>query len=361
MKNATQFSEIYPKKIHANDISISLLIPCYNEEKGIEATVQSCLRQTRPFDQLVIVNDCSKDRTLEILQRYSDRITVITTPKNSGNKSSAQEYGLRFVTGDVMVTTDGDTLLDARFVEEIEKDFRDPSVTAVAGYVKSIPYNWLTLCRAFYYIVGQNLHKIAQNYLNYIFVMPGAASAFKTDTFRKVCTFDHDTITEDLDFTYKLHRHNLRIVYNQNAISYTQDPSTLHDYMYQMRRWYSGGWQNLGKHISVVRHPIRAMELSLIYIEGLVFSTLLLVTPFVDLYLALVILAGYLFITAIFAVWAAWVGRRPAILLVLLPYLLLLYVNAYLFMETFVTEVIVRRKTLIWFKPDRVATPMQHL
>ena len=354
MKNA---NHIFIRK----PISISLLIPCYNEEKGIEACIQSCLRQTRPFDQLVIVNDCSKDGTLAILEKYSSRITAVTTPKNTGNKSSAQEYGLQFVTGDVMVTTDGDTLLDEHFVEAIEKDFKNPDVIAVAGYVKSLPYNWLTLCRAFYYIIGQDLHKVAQNYLDYIFVMPGAASAFKTEAFRKFCTFDHDTITEDLDFTYKLHRNDLRIVYNRHAISYTQDPATLHDYMHQMRRWYSGGWQNLLKHVSVASHPIRALELSLIYIEGLAFSALLLITPFLDLYLSLFMLAASMLVTVIFAVWAAWVGRRPMILLAPIPYMFLLFVNAYLFIETFVLEVIVQRKTIIWFKPDRIAIPIQPL
>ncbi len=340
-------------------MTISLLIPCYNEESGIEASLLSCLRQTRPFDQLVFVNDCSTDRTLEILEKYRDRVTVVSTPKNTGNKSSAQEYGLRIVTGDILVTTDGDTLLDERFVEEIEKDFHDPEVAAVAGYVKSLPYNWLTLCRAFYYIVGQNLHKVAQNHLGYVFVMPGAASAFRTEVFRTCCTFDHDTITEDLDFTYKLHRSDLLIVYNQQAISYTQDPATLHGYTHQMRRWYSGGWQNLRKHISVTQHPIRAMELSLIYIEGIVFSTLLLVTPFINLYLSLGILAGYMCVVCILAAWAAWIGKRPGILLAPIPYLLLLYLNAYLFMETFFTEIIVQRKRLIWFKPDRVDIPFK--
>lgn len=337
-------------------LTISLLVPCYNEETSLESSIISCLNQTRPFDQLVFVDDASKDRTPEILAKFANRITAVRTPQNTGNKSSAQEYGLTFVTGDILVTTDGDTLLHPRFVEEIEKDFADSEVTAVAGYVNSLPYNWLTLCRAFYYIVGQNLHKVAQNYLNYIFVMPGCASAFRTEIFRTVCTFDHDTITEDLDFTYKLHRNDHKIIYNQNAITYTQDPTTLHGYMHQMRRWYSGGWQNLVKHFSfvVVSHPIRAIELSLIYIEGLAFSSLLLITPFLNLYISLYIMIGYMVVVLIFAAWAAWMGRRPAILLAPIPYLFLIYINAYLFMETFILEIVIRRKTLIWFKPQRV-------
>jgi hypothetical protein len=72
-------------------------------------------------------------------------------------------------------------------------------------------------------------------------------------------------------------------------------------------------------------------------------------------------LAGYMLITVLFAVWAAWAGKRPAILLAPIPYLFLLYINAYLFIETFTLEVIVQRKTIIWFKPDRIAIPTQPL
>ena len=63
------------------------------------------------------------------------------------------------------MTTDGDTVFDDRFTEEIIKDFKDPKVAAAGGYVKSMKYNWLTRCRAVDYSIGQNLHKLAQSYL----------------------------------------------------------------------------------------------------------------------------------------------------------------------------------------------------
>lgn len=337
-------------------MKISLLVPCYNEEKSIEASILSCLNQTRKFDEIIFVDDSSTDNTAKILRKYSRSKKIISkkTPKNTGNKSSAQEFGLKFVTGDVMVTTDADTLLDERFVEEIEGDFKNTKVFAVAGYVKSLPYNWLTLCRAFSYVVGQDLHKVAQDYLNYIFVMPGAASAFNVDKFRKYITFDHDTITEDLDFTYKLHRQNLKIVYNRRAISYTQDPATLKNYINQMRRWYDGGWQNLKKHYAVINNPIRAMELSLIYIEGLIFSILVLIIPLLNWWIGLMLVIASFLASYIYAIWAAWIDKRPALLLAPFPNTIIIFVNAWLFLETFFKEIIMGKKNLKWFKPDRV-------
>ena len=336
-------------------MKLSLLVPCYNEEKSLEASIKSCLSQTRKFDEIVFVDDSSKDRTPQILAKYSHLITAVRTPKNTGNKSSAQEYGLGFVTGDVMVTTDADTLLDPKFAEEIEKSFQDPKIVAVAGYVKSLPYNWLTLCRAFDYVVGQNIHKVAQSYMRYIFVMPGAASAFKVDIFRKYITFDHDTITEDLDFTYKLHRKYFKITYNKNAISYTQDPADLKNYINQMRRWFGGGWQNLVKHYDIIfTHPVRAFELSLIYSEGLIFSALIFVLPILNIWFGVRLIIGYFAVTLVFATWAAWREKRLALILAPFPYLLLVFINSYIYIEQFIKEVILKKKNLVWFKPERV-------
>ena len=337
-------------------MKISLLVPCYNEEESLEASIQSCLNQTRKFDELIFIDDCSNDKTPQILASFGEQIITYRTPKNTGNKSSAQEFGLQFVSSKIFVTTDADTLLKPNFAEEIEKSFQDGKVIAVAGAVKSLPYNWLTLCRAFDYAIGQYIHKLAQSHMNFIFVMPGAASAFRTKTFRKYITFDHDTITEDLDFTYKIHRKQFKIVYNQQAISYTQDPTDLKNYINQMRRWFGGGWQNLMKHHTIVMtKPIRAFELSIIYAEGLIFSILIFTIPFLNFWFASWLVFGYFQVAIIFAFWAAWKEKRWKLILAPFPYIFLMFINSYIYLEQFLKEVILKKRNLIWFKPDRVA------
>lgn len=336
-------------------MKISLLVPCYNEEKSVESCIKSCLNQIRPFDQIVFVDDSSTDYTPAILNKYNEKITILKTPHNTGNKSSAQEFGLRYVDCGIFVTTDADTILDKSFALEIEKSFRDPELMAVAGYVRSLPYNWLTLCRAFDYVMGQSIHKLAEYYMQCIFIMPGAASAFRTKIFKKKISFDHDTITEDLDFTYKLHNQKLKIGFNQKAISYTQDPADLKSYINQMRRWFGGGWQNLIKHFSGISiSRMRSFEITLLYAEGVIFSILLFVVPIINWWFGVLFLVGYFIVTFLFAVWAAWKEKRPSLILVPFPYLLLFFINAYIYLEQFVIEVILKRKNLIWFKPERV-------
>jgi cellulose synthase/poly-beta-1,6-N-acetylglucosamine synthase-like glycosyltransferase len=334
-------------------MKISLLVPCYNEEKSVRKSAQSWLSQSRPADEIIVVDDCSSDATPEILKEFEGRITVVRPYKNTGNKSSAQEYGLQFVTGDVFVATDGDTLLDKDFIKLIEKDFEDPDVKAVGGYVKSLKYNWLTACRALDYAIGQNIDKLAQDYVNYMLVIPGAAGAFRTDVFRTL-GFDHDTLTEDLDFTYKLHKMGHRIKYNRMAICYTQDPPNLTSYINQMRRWFGGGWQNFMKHFSFPKHPGMALELSLIYGEGLVFSMLLFLIPLVNIFFAFMLLGMNFLIVLALALFGVLKENRWDFLLVLPQYIFLKYVNALVYLEQFFKEVIFKKKNMVWFKPERV-------
>ena len=333
---------------------VSLFIPCYNEEKSIRKSVESWLSQSRLADEIIVVNDSSTDGTLAILEEYADKIKIVTTPRNMGNKSHAQEYGLQFVTGDILVTSDGDTVLDYRFIEEISSCFDDPEVAAAGGYVRSMRYNWLTLCRAFDYTIGQNLHKLAQSYLDFMLVIPGAAGAFRASVFREYLKFDHDTITEDLDSTYKLHKSRFKIAYNRKAIVLTQDPATIRSYINQMRRWYGGGWQNLKKHFDIVTRPVQALELSLTYIEGLVFSVLLFLMPFLNMYFELFFVASYFLVAVILALLVAIKEKRADMLWVPIPYLIIIFVNSYVFLEQFLMEIIFKQKNLVWFKPERV-------
>lgn len=335
-------------------MKITVLIPCHNEEKSIQACVQSCLDQTRPPDEIVVVNDGSTDASRKILEGFGKKIKLVNRFQTNSNKSYAQEAGLKHVTGDVFIATDGDTLLDEHFVERIEKDFHDENVAAVGGYVKSIRYNWMTACRAYDYAVGQNIHKQAQSILGFMLVIPGAAGAFRTEMFKKYLKFDHDTLTEDLDVTYRLHKYGRKILYDKKAIVYTQDPFTWHSYINQMRRWYGGGWQSLRKHLDgkLIDDPRRALELSLIYIEGLVFSVMLFALPVVSLIFMIKLLATYFAVLEVLAVYAALQERRIDLLFVPLYSWILMYVNSAIFLEQFVKEIIIHKSNLIWFHPE---------
>jgi len=337
--------------------TVSLLIPAHNEEAMIAACVESCLNQTRRPDQIIVVNDGSTDKTATILKSFGNDIHVITIPKATGNKSKAQERGLAFITSDITIATDGDTVLDQNFVSIIAADFEaDESISVVSGYVRSTKHNILTALREIDYTIGQDFFKRAQSIMNFVLVIPGCAGAFKTGLFRSgEISFDHDTLTEDLDLTYKLNSLGKKIKFNFNAYVYTQDPPTLYSYINQLRRWYAGGWQNLMKHIRHVSNiPSASLVLTMIYVEGVLFSVTVLILPFVSLLLFFKFFVLYIGISSLLmGLYAGFRKRRWDLFLVSPLFPFMTVINSYILLEQFVYELILGRKNMVWFQPKR--------
>ncbi len=334
-------------------MTISVLIPCYNEELSIAKSLDNWLAQTRPLDEILVVDDKSTDRSAEIIKSYGNKVKLITLDKNAGNKSFVQQAGLKHINTDIFIATDADTFPDRNFVSRVESAFNDPQVTAFAGHVKSLKKNWLTACREMEYSLGQGIHKSAQSQLGFIYVIPGCASAFRTDYFKKYIHFDHDTVTEDLDFTYKLNYSHKKVVYDSQAIVYTQDPATIKVYVNQMRRWYGGGWQNLVKHIRVLKHPIATIEISLMFFDAPFYFFFLYILPFINLHIFSQFIGLYLISITLMGLISSLISHRLDLLLYSPTYLLVSYINSYIFIEQFVKEIVIRKKQLTWYHPER--------
>ncbi|WP_407928613.1 glycosyltransferase family 2 protein [Alkalihalobacterium elongatum] len=89
---------------------ISVITPAYNAEKFIEATIQSVQAQKYPHWEMVIVDDCSKDRTVEIIERYQQadpRIKLIQLQQNSG-PAVARNTAIRNAKGRYLAFLDSD-------------------------------------------------------------------------------------------------------------------------------------------------------------------------------------------------------------------------------------------------------------
>jgi hypothetical protein len=129
-----------------------------------------------------------------------------------------------------------------------------------------------------------------------------------------------------------------------------------------MRRWFGGGWQCLLKHYKLAgTQPKIALELSIMYAEGLVFSSLLFILPFLSLQFYKNFIISYFVLAITFAIFAAWKEKRPELLLIPIPYIGLVFINAYIFLEQMVKEVLLKQKNLKWFHPKRFAVVNQPL
>jgi N-acetylglucosaminyltransferase len=111
--------------------SLTVIVPAYNEEEGLSATLDALLRQTVPCDEIIVVDDGSADRTAEIARRYG--VTVLQPPANLGTKARAQNYALPYCRTELVLAVDADTVLSDDYVEQIKPAFADPKVTIAAG------------------------------------------------------------------------------------------------------------------------------------------------------------------------------------------------------------------------------------
>jgi glycosyltransferase involved in cell wall biosynthesis len=98
-------------------MKISVIIPCYNGEKYIEQCLENVLCQTYKELEIVVINDGSKDNSLQIIEKYSDR-TKIINQENRG-LSAARNAGINCATGDYIHFLDVDDLLNLQYYEKM--------------------------------------------------------------------------------------------------------------------------------------------------------------------------------------------------------------------------------------------------
>lgn len=116
----------------------SLVIPTYNRADLIAATLDAAFAQHRPFDEIIVVDDGSQDRTAEVLNRFAGRVHIIRL--NNGGVQRARNAGVDAAVGDYVVLCDSDDLLDARYLETVASwTAQHPDVDAV--YTNFVTFN----------------------------------------------------------------------------------------------------------------------------------------------------------------------------------------------------------------------------
>jgi peptidoglycan-N-acetylglucosamine deacetylase len=265
---------------------VTVLIPAYNEEAAIVQTVKAALACDYPKLEILVMDDGSTDHTPDLIRANfgnDPRVRMISQP-NRG-KPAALNHGLAEASGEVIISIDGDTIVDPEAIPRLVRHFADPKVGAVAGNVKVLNRNrWLTRWQALEYITSQNLEKRAFDLLNCIPVVPGAVGAWRTSLLREHHGFSGDTVAEDTDLTLTIRRDGWKILYDEDAIGRTEVPETVEALIRQRFRWTFGTLQAVWKHRDAVGKP-KYGTLGWIAIPNIfLFQIILpLVSPVIDL------------------------------------------------------------------------------
>lgn len=285
-------------------IPISLIVPAYNEEVTIVNNVRSMLTLRYPHIEIVIVNDGSKDKTLQVLidafqlrpivraydlavehapirQLYGSPLyprLIIVDKENGKGKADATNAGLNVCRNRLFCVVDADSLLEMEsLLTSIRPFMEDPKhMVAVGGTIRvangcvvsggqvqevGLPRKFLPLVQYMEYIRAFLMSRLAWSRWGMLSIISGAFGIFHRETSVKVGGFSQNTVGEDYELVIKIHRYMLEnglpysMQYVPEPVCWTEAPETLKTLGGQRKRWQRGALEVYYKHRDMVLNP----------------------------------------------------------------------------------------------------------
>jgi cellulose synthase/poly-beta-1,6-N-acetylglucosamine synthase-like glycosyltransferase len=274
------------------ELPVSLIIPAFNEEATVAATVRSLLQLNYARFEIVVVNDGSKDRTLEVLKEAFDlqpfpeviRRRLQTRPvrgvyrsasypelkvidKENGGKADALNAGINIAQYPLFCALDADGVLRPDSLQHVTKAFLDnPHTVATGGIIRiangcdvvsgwivktALPRHPLALLQVVEYCRAFLFGRLGWNPVNGALVISGAFGVFHKETVIEVGGYRHSTIGEDMELVVRLHRVLSRegrpysITFAPEPICWTEAPERPSVLKSQRIRWQRGLCESL--------------------------------------------------------------------------------------------------------------------
>jgi cellulose synthase/poly-beta-1,6-N-acetylglucosamine synthase-like glycosyltransferase len=248
----TQKKRIYPDIPKDKDLpKVSIIIPAWNEGKGISGTIKSALNLDYPKDKLeiIVIDDGSKDDTYYVAKKFENKgVRVFRNKKNMG-KGASMNFGIEKSKGDVIVTMDADNIIvEGDILKKMVSHFQNERVMCVAPTpIVHNPKGVLQRIQQVEYLLGIFLMQSFSS-MNTIHITSGAFSVYRKSFFDKYGLFDTTSTTEDMEMALRIQYNNYIIVNDVRAVAYTIAPKKLWPLIKQRRRWYSGNIKCLLKY-----------------------------------------------------------------------------------------------------------------
>ncbi len=265
---------------------VAVLIPAYNEEKVIVRTIRSVMMSNYKNIRIIVIDDGSSDNTARAARDAypadiaSGRLTVLVKP--NGGKADALNYALERIDEEIYIGIDADGVIAHDAITNLVPHFANPKIGAVAGNAKvGNRVNLWTRWQALEYITSQNFERRALDLFDVVMVVPGAIGAWRTAPVVAGGGYHSNTVAEDADLTMNLLEQGYWVIYEDQALAFTEAPVNADGLMRQRFRWSFGILQAIYKHKGAISKR-RAMGLFALP-NILVFQILLpLVSPLID-------------------------------------------------------------------------------
>lgn len=303
-RHARELSELSLKDLLEREayLPVSILVPTYNEEKTIAASVRSFLALRYPEFEVVVVADGPKDRTLEVLKEAFALVEVdwvyrralhtkpiravyrslahpnlLVVDKENGGKADALNAGLNFALYPLFCAVDADSLLDPEALLRASRLFlEDDGILAVGGTIRPIngarvrggvveelhlPKGFLERMQIIEYARAFFLGRAGWSVMGALLIISGAFGIFRREEALRVGGYRTDAVGEDMELVVRFHRktretgRDYRILYTPDPICYTEVPSDWATLRRQRNRWHRGLWEVLLAHRAMLFNP----------------------------------------------------------------------------------------------------------
>ncbi|MCU0452313.1 MAG: glycosyltransferase family 2 protein [Bacteroidetes bacterium] len=280
---------------------VSILAPAYNEKAGIVESVRSLLKLSYGEYEVVVVNDGSKDETLDTLIGHFDLVrsrrayqaSIPTRPvrgiyrsknaayrnltvvdKENGGKADALNAGINVARYEYVCCVDADSILEDDALQKVMKPFLDdPTVVASGGIVRiangcevvngrvvrvGLSSHLLPLFQVVEYFRAFLSGRMGWQSLNALLIISGAFGMFRRQAVIEVGGYDSGTVGEDMELVVRMHRHfrdarkPYQITFVPDPVCWTEAPESLRVLGSQRDRWHRGLADTLWIHRDMV-------------------------------------------------------------------------------------------------------------
>lgn len=229
---------------------VSFLIPAFNERGNIAQTLAGVLAVDYPDFEVVVIDDCSTDDTLQRIEPFlaDRRVRLVRKTVNEG-KAMALNDAIPVTRGDLLFVMDADAVPAPDILLYLVPHFLSPRCAAVTGNPRVVNRDsFLAKLQAIEFASIISLMRRAQRIWGRIMTMSGVVGIFRRSALYDVGLYSPEMATEDIDLTWRLQLKHWDVRYESRAVMWMRVPQSLQGLWRQRRRWSLGLSQVLARH-----------------------------------------------------------------------------------------------------------------